>query len=339
MINPWTYNLPQYMGTVPDYTRRTLSFGADILNAFLGIGNVFARAMKTSLVYGLPERYLAQVLLWECDETGERRNDAPPDTPSWCWAAWKGGIRWDLNTGVERLSVGTLVRFYIQDADQEFRAVETEEVWFFKRVCLEILETLPAIDDEYPEMRFMPGAEASTIAWRACPHNPWEVPLRQLDDKACKLASKHPGALVFTTTTAFVSLQKRSVAEFDYNDEEGRSFVILDIMDDNGIKVGSLARLHHSFVEQRLDLETKHEIIVLAAAILREPSRYAQQHPTHRISGEMREPSLDQSPWYLHVMLVERDGISGLAQRIGIGSVEMISWKQCKPKWNTVVLA
>ncbi|ORY06639.1 heterokaryon incompatibility protein-domain-containing protein, partial [Clohesyomyces aquaticus] len=212
VINPWTYNLPQYMAIIPDYTGRNLSFGSDILNAFMGIGNVFARAMHTSFVYGLPERYIVQSLLWEWHGEPERRLDAPPNTPSWCWAAWRGGIRWDLNSGVDRLHIGTLVRFYIAVDESTLRRIEAEEVWFFRKISLETLEDFPAVDDEYPEMKFMPDAAASKIAWKACPHNPWEVSSYPLTEEARELASIHPGSLVFTTTSALVSLRKHRVA-------------------------------------------------------------------------------------------------------------------------------
>jgi hypothetical protein len=332
--NPWDlHRFGMYVVTVGDYTNRNLTFGSDILNAFAGIGNQFAAAMGKSLCYGLPERFLTNALLWEPAKIFERRQEHP-DIPSWSWAAWKGRIKYDLNSRVEKLSVGTLVRFYFVDPIRGLRKVEAEEVWFWKEVNLDVLESLPRIDPLYPEMRCMPDAEESEAAWQSCPQNPWTVASHSLDQlQLATLSQQHPRTLVFRTTSAMVMLKCPATSSY----EEASDFVKLDIITQGSRTIGQLAQIPRSWLDGNLDLSVKHEIIVLGAAIATEPVRYAQTHSTLHVSGDIMQPRSTESPWYLHVMLIERDSV-GIAIRVGIGAVEMLAWEHCRPEWCTVVL-
>lgn len=337
-LNPWSWNLPQYLSTIPTYTSRNLSFDSDILNAFVGIGNRFARVMNTNMISGLPERYLAQALLWENSEHTQRRTNTR-DIPSWSWAAWKGRVHYENNSLLDKLSTGTLVQFHYQDPMHGLRSIKEEQVWFFKGVDLETLEDLPTTDEEYPEMRFMPEADISNREWRNCPHNPWAVPAQSLDSDGRDIASRHPGCLVFCTTMALLHFQKYEAIDraWDYLFNPS-DFIMCDILDGEGCKVGKVSKLHKSWAMQKFRDRRKNAVIVLSAGIMSEPSRYAQTHPILLNLGERKEPDANASPWYLHVMVVERDEPTGVYRRLGIGWVETRLWKQCKPTWTTVVL-
>ncbi|KAF2740568.1 HET-domain-containing protein [Polyplosphaeria fusca] len=334
-INPWALErFDHYMATVPDFTSRNLSFPSDILNAFTGIGNRFAEAQGAALTWGLPEKYFAQALLWEPRDKAIRREETP-NIPSWSWAAWKGPIRYDPNSRVEKLDIGTLVRFFFQDPTKGLRPVNNDEVWFFTRLSVVLTQgSLPDVDALYPEKKYMPPAKESTKAWKDCPHNPWVMAQHNLDEAEAVRASHHPGSLLFTTTLAKVLLKERVLRDRDTD----TTFITLDIQDQNMNVVGEIARLHRSWAETNINLSQPHEIIVLAAGIVSMPFRFAQTHSTQHVSGETREPDAKSEPWYLQIMLIQRNAATDLAQRLGIGVVEMRAWKQCTPEWRTIIL-
>ncbi|KAF2807611.1 uncharacterized protein BDZ99DRAFT_464543 [Mytilinidion resinicola] len=281
---PWNFRSPaQYFSTVVDYTSRNLSFGSNILNAFAGIGNILAKEQDAPLIYGLPERFLSQALLWESTTENQRRDEAP-GIPSWSWAAWRGRARCDLNSRVEKLKVGTLVRFYFRDPINGLRRVETNDFWFFKAVRLEDFQDLPAVDNEHPEMRFMPISGGSETAWRKCPHNPWAISSHEPDRSIVEHALKYPGSLVISTTLATVTLRSQHVRTED-------DMEYLDIVDQSGTSIGQTSRLHRTWIKKILDTGPSHGIIVFSAGILAEQSRYAQTHSILHILGDMRVPT------------------------------------------------
>ncbi|TQN67726.1 hypothetical protein CSHISOI_07724, partial [Colletotrichum shisoi] len=53
-----------YCAWAEDYTSRWLSRSGDMLNAFAGAGNAVKKAMRTETLFGLPEVYLPQALMW-----------------------------------------------------------------------------------------------------------------------------------------------------------------------------------------------------------------------------------------------------------------------------------
>lgn len=74
----------QYAFSVSDITGRRLTYHADALNAFSGIGKVMARKMKASLVEGLPDSRIDWAILWRPHRSTQRRSMFP----SWSWAGW-----------------------------------------------------------------------------------------------------------------------------------------------------------------------------------------------------------------------------------------------------------
>jgi hypothetical protein len=332
-VNPWDLHLfSTYSTTVMDYTSRNLTFGSDILNAFTGIGNHFEAATGKPLLYGLPERYFAQALLWDHDDGIEKRHDVN-GIPSWSWAAWKGRSKYDMNSKVEKSRIGSLVRFYIQE-ERCIRCLHGDEVWFWKSVELDTLDKLPIVDPLYPEMRFMPDAEATDKVWRECPQNPWTVTHHGSRGHIASTAASHPGKLVFRTTSALVTLQQ----PVSYNYVESPRYVKLDIVSDDKTVVGQMAQLPQAWVQKHINMEVKHKIIVLAAGVASELARHAQTHTTLHAAGHVQEPLTRDSTWFLHVMLVD-EVCPSISQRVGIGVVEMHFWKHLKPEWNNVVLA
>ncbi|KAI9867542.1 MAG: hypothetical protein M1813_008341 [Trichoglossum hirsutum] len=89
---------------VRQYTWKSLSFPADVLNAVEGVTNELHRAFPGGFHYGLPVLFFDIALLWEPYETTKHttRRDVellgPAGTtraPSWSWVGWEGSIDTD----------------------------------------------------------------------------------------------------------------------------------------------------------------------------------------------------------------------------------------------------
>lgn len=121
------------------------------LNLSAGIGNRFAKLLEKPLIYALPERFFAPGLLRINDNDFSQRIDVCK-IPSWPWAAWEGQSLYDLNLGIEKLTAGTLVRFYLYNPESGLHNINEDEFWFFRRVNLGALENcllwIPASRDE-----------------------------------------------------------------------------------------------------------------------------------------------------------------------------------------------
>lgn len=123
-------SLVDYFHWVEDYTSRQLSYGADILNAFAGVGNFLTEYLKTQFVFGLPEKYMPQALMWISPGTVERRFEMP-QIPSWSWASSlkSEDYYWIMKNGFKKdlIRVASLVYFYFQDPDLGLRKLNVGE--------------------------------------------------------------------------------------------------------------------------------------------------------------------------------------------------------------------
>ena len=84
-----------YRRAVVEYTKRTLSYDSDVVNAFQGIASLLQPAFKGDFLFGLPETELDIALLWQPTSVIRRRVDLEtraPLFPSWSWAGWIGEV-------------------------------------------------------------------------------------------------------------------------------------------------------------------------------------------------------------------------------------------------------
>ncbi|KAH6674135.1 heterokaryon incompatibility protein-domain-containing protein [Halenospora varia] len=106
-----------------DYTSRQLTYRSDILHAFNGVGNSLQRSLGSMMLIGLPEKYLAQALMWSC----LRSDGVIPDfdgtmqIPSRSWASSTNKFAEDIE------KIASLVSFYFQDPEFGFRKLHVEE--------------------------------------------------------------------------------------------------------------------------------------------------------------------------------------------------------------------
>ncbi|KAK8073596.1 hypothetical protein PG994_004495 [Apiospora phragmitis] len=121
-----------YKRSVKDYSSRQLSLETDILNAFSGVANVMATGFGSRMLFGLPERFLPQCLLWTCDGPSVGRGDRIT-IPSWSWASCAKPIDYGWNSSDfgfgEDANMCSIVQYYYQDPDEGLRELATEQRW------------------------------------------------------------------------------------------------------------------------------------------------------------------------------------------------------------------
>ncbi|EXJ63315.1 uncharacterized protein A1O5_11636 [Cladophialophora psammophila CBS 110553] len=82
-----------YKDVIEMYTKKELSYSADILNALAGILAVIQDRVGGQLIAGCPTRYLDLSFLWAPTEPADRRTAVGAGGsmfPSWSWAGWTG---------------------------------------------------------------------------------------------------------------------------------------------------------------------------------------------------------------------------------------------------------
>ncbi|KAI3537252.1 hypothetical protein CSPX01_10341 [Colletotrichum filicis] len=350
-------SLANYCQWVEDYTSRQLSRETDILNAFAGVGNAVGESMRTKMTFGLPDMYLPQTLMWSHTGAVRRRDDADLRIPSWSWAAWssvEGGsaasYRWIHGDArlydTKLVRIVTLVQFHVYDARRVssrheddgngLRKVKVTERWLGS--CMQLarmsgIEKLPPLQRKMAGGKFNVSEETNEkyiAMWRECPHSPWEALAHvELDPEAVEVAAGLSGALVFNTTVASLRVGRdrrmMGARRGDCEDAE-----ILDMM---GRHVGYLDKMDTRWISGRKgarDRRTLLDFIVVSASVDTEVS---ESNEWAFIEGQFHEM------WRFNVMLVERVPCTPfVARRVGVGYVWLSQWRDCNPRWETVVL-
>ncbi|KAJ3531622.1 hypothetical protein NM208_g8796 [Fusarium decemcellulare] len=319
-----------YLDWVANYTSRQLSFGSDILNAFSGIGNSLSEVLGSSFIFGLPEKYMLQALMWNISDNTELRT-IEPGIPSWSWASSpkRADYTWLADRKQDSLNVVSLVNFHYQDPNKGLRKLDVQEWWVDKDVPLEAFRSM----EEVPEItelstKHMPGSARNHLTWKECPHNPWQTLQHStLDPEACKMASTLPGSLVFNTTVAKLKLRRHSIQSQVMT--QGGTEEDLEILDRDGRPIGIIKSTFSQNASGQAVENKEHDIIVICGALA--------DYGTRKWWAAV--PWFDFDQWRLHVMLVEKE-VSGpfVARRMGVGYIRAHLWKFCAPKWETIVL-
>lgn len=340
----------QYADLAIEYSRRQLSFRSDILNAFAGVGTTLAFLYRTSLLYGLPERYLLQSLLWRSDDCVQGR-DKSLGIPSWSWAAWDGSIDYGSSEYADFRARGTcfdgyamdafkpwystgcgcLVTFFYSDHSRIVRRVDEGRRWFTDHEMdddgfaerLEYLERRPNGDE------FDRHSTMAIDSWDRCCHSPVEA-LRHVDitDQARAKAAATPGCLAFTTTCALLTLRQLD------NHASTSPVVYFDMYtpatdSSPGKFVGQTMLMNRKWAERTLDLSRSYFVIVLGAG---EASIASGNRPVW-----VKLASGTNLTIGLFTMITEeRDG---MLYRLAIGVADVFAWTAAKPRWQSVVLA
>ncbi|KAI0886160.1 HET-domain-containing protein [Annulohypoxylon maeteangense] len=324
-----TSSIRDYCFWVKDYTTRQLSFGTDILNAFIGVGNALGAALSSRMLYGIPEKYLAQCLLWSTSGVAYPRGETY-EIPSWSWASCLSPVLYDWRyVDYDRyfFKLASLVYFYYQDPGQGLRRLDVEERWMEDEISIEDLsrrEDLPALSG-----RRIPGEWRTNRDWRDCPQNPWRAVEHQtLDPDACRIAAMFPGALIFNTTVASLGID-----HMYYKDGIPEKYQVFNASLSNisGEHVGILSELDFDWVEAHRSAEGNKklfDVIVVSGGLV----KYSMRN-NYAFFGYW------DKMWLLNVMLVQRLPCKPfVARRVAVGTVTLSKWKDCNPRWETVVL-
>ncbi|KAM0342024.1 hypothetical protein ACHAPU_009752 [Fusarium lateritium] len=322
-----------YLDWVADYTSRQLSFGSDTLNAFSGIGNSLSEVFGSAFIFGLPEKYLNQALMWNVSNNTELRT-TEPGIPSWSWASSpkRADYNWLADGKKDSLGVVSLVIFHWQDPHKGLRKLDVQEWWVDKKFPLEAFrseKTVPEITEL--SKKHMPGSARNNLTWKECPHNPWQaLEHLSLQPIACKAASGLPGSLVFNTTVARLRRRRHSAKFQDLT--QGGNEDDMEILDCDGRPVGIIKSILSQCDNCQVLGNKQHDIVVICGALA--------DYRTRKWWSTV--PWYDFDQWRLHVMLVERNNPGPgplVARRIGAGYIRAHMWKFCAPTWQTVVLS
>ncbi|KAK4197348.1 heterokaryon incompatibility protein-domain-containing protein [Triangularia verruculosa] len=330
-----TYNLTEatslvdYFHWVENYTTRQLSFGSDILNAFAGVGKALGEVLQSPFLFGLVERYLPQTLMWSCYGLAQRRAEMQ-GTPSWSWASSANQANYSWISGGSRLDkdlleIASLVFFHFQDPDVGLRKLDVEERWIDHAIAIKDIEIMSGVPELKPR-KYVPATWRSTQTWRECPHNPWQTMAHlTLDPEARDVCAEMPGSLIFNTTVASLKLERDSRDIY-----EGKDFVERDvaIRRYDGELVGWINKMSPDWIDASLSGEETFDFVVICGALANWRARKTRVQYFE-----------DFDLWRLHVMLIERLPLKRhLARRVDVGYVFAHKWKDCNPRWETIVL-
>ncbi|KAI1655573.1 HET-domain-containing protein [Daldinia decipiens] len=323
-----TASLAEYCGWVQNYTSRQLSYGTDILHAFTGVAKYLSRLLACPMLFGLPEKYLPQCLMWSCPRETGRRGEMP-EIPSWSWAVALSAVSYDWISGNNWLSqdvleTASLVFFYYQDPACGLRKLNIQERWIQHEVTIEEV----ANQAELPILthKALPSDWRTNRDWEDCPHNPSQTFARQvLNAEACRFATMFPGSLVFNTTVASLGIDfSKSNIENDHNAQNAS-------ICNEGTIVGHLNMMSFAWINTRRTTPGNRKLfdfIVISGAL--QPLSTRKWHAFLRQHDHI---------WQLRVMLVERLACKPfVARRVDVGAISLCDWKQCRPRWETVVL-
>jgi len=118
-----SWNFRQYSNVVTEYSKRKISFEADILRAFTGLQRTFEACLSVTFMWGLPASHFDAALLWMPEGNLERRDLGPIETPpSWSWMGWRGKICYSIQHGNEEreweIKARPVVRWRVSDLQE-----------------------------------------------------------------------------------------------------------------------------------------------------------------------------------------------------------------------------
>lgn len=333
-------DLESYFECVRDYTDRQLTFPSDIMNAFAGVANALSRDMHTRMLFGMPEKYLVQSLLWSRTQAASPRSRAEAAAgaalyvPSWSWASAAQPVDYlwsdDRQPLFDLTNLVTLVYLHVHDPDAGLRAVDQRERWrahegltIRDAARMDVVPASVGSQRSQHELRRRePDEHRSAAVWAACPHNARSAVANQtLDAGAYAAAAGFPGALVFNTTVADLWVQPLG--------EKGRRGTHGIVAPLTGQVVGNLSGAGAEWVAARTrgGGEETFRFVVLSGGL----SDYQS------VSKSLRRGR--EGIWRLYVMLVEPvPGQSLVVRRVEVGYVYVELWSVCQPRWETVVL-
>lgn len=313
---PNRMDLQDYEQCVSGYTTRQLSFRSDMLNAFHGVGNVLARALGTTMLFGLPQRYIHVAMLWTTrvssatELTEVTAESATAYAPSWSWASSHSPVAalsaWDRSS-----SSLTLIHFHYFDIPQS-----------------ELDHSVPRKIHAQNIRACYFGARSEWVGPGLLLEFFSHIP-RVLDQTACNISRGLSGSLIFNTATIQCHLRSP-----DSNKRHGLTRALL--VHSTGQSMGR-AVIDADTDEGRLGSEKKVEVklVVIDVRLLMIMIRIDEKSTMSARNQDGDHPAC------VDVLLVEPEPRKpGAVRRFGLGRVDNWElWLACTPQWETVVLA
>lgn len=359
-------NFNSYRRAVESFTKRSLTFEADILNAFAGMMALLQPAFRGEFLFGLPETELDITLLWQpCGNICRRidKDTGKPLFPSWSWAGWVGPVcyRWSRHllddvSRVQWFDVGAL-----RDEDRFFTSEE---------------HRFPSLDEHQKSLwQYVIGSDRDVpYYFEAANPDLFFLHPTILENKRPLRTRLKPGshelrfkafAANFIVTGQHVSLDKDPVARCS-PESVGELHILcpLAIFDKDGFVAGivyvpgsiasSLKVGSFEFVSlSRRRGESSDTNFMRVYKSFREchypgPASDFQNVPSSVTIYPGQSPlSADgfnsgrynkYKPWPLYnVMMIERNG--GIAYRLGLGIIHIHAFIQAGPEEKLIVLA
>ncbi|KAH7247928.1 heterokaryon incompatibility protein-domain-containing protein [Fusarium solani] len=314
-----------YESLVKQYTRRTLTYPSDSLNAFVGILSAIENSFGWRFASALPEALFDFALLWSPMWQGRLRPREPLGSacrsPTWCWTAWEDGIYWDpwrLDSYVgKRVTLKTEVR--------DFIIVDKVGV---RRIVREDPSLREALLDSGPAL-----SEASELA---------ALKVSSID---CALVFEalSLGADMYTIASPRPELSKtlsRPFSDSFTNTLRGQ----LWIYDSAGHHCGTL----RGFTSWEPCSDSVYEFVLLSRSdqdkvVQADVDSYRDRLPLEYPSAdEYYEEVFDTSIyqykiwWALNILLVEQKG--DLSQRLAVGQLHADAWDAARQEMKSFVL-
>ena len=318
--------MTDYINCLQEYTRRVLTLEADILDAFAGVCNILANTIwETSFLYGLPEKYIVQSMLWSACEPGKPRVGSA-SIPSWSWASLSGPIRYlhliesrivDPGPFATVLVTGIIVLI----ADLHFQDPRRGQLRL-----LAVAENPEQRDPTRPiELRDYRGRSYRTAV--VAKLGPNRVPYR--------IAQNYPSCLTFTSTVGSLLIRKRPRKYSRHN------FDLLVERDKDTVRKIGLAEIPEAYSSQQLGNPSFNDVIRCSVVAICGDwaNPFVAADEWHSLKNEVYMCRNDEEvhDWTLYIILLRRTG--DVFRRIGIGFVGADMWHLTMPKWQTVVLA
>ena len=337
-----------YRRAVVEYTKRTLSYDSDVVNAFQGIASLLQLAFKGDFLFGLPETELDIALLWQPTSVIRRRVD--PETraplfPSWSWAGWIGKVTY-LWT---RHQLDDISRVEWQCTDSESGNIH---------FCTSDELRAPK-HGGHEGWEYVPNSRGTPCYYQHNNPDIWCLHPVAPKDKRSKYTLIQPSShrLIFRAYTAFFrTASTYCTSPGNPLGETDRTLCPLRILDQDGFGagrmyvpaqlIGTLKGEHQEFVclSRRRYNQMDHGTAPQSPEddfknIPNRVTLYPYERSTGAIEAEFdcRRYNRHKSWPLYNVMMIEWD--KGVASRVAIGTMHVTAFVQAKPTRKVITLA
>ncbi|KZL65149.1 hypothetical protein CT0861_10358 [Colletotrichum tofieldiae] len=324
-----------YGWLVESYTRRVMTYRSDILNAFDGVLKVFGLLSNTTIIFGVPERFMLQAILWGYEGT-EGLATEPLGLPTWTWAAWTGQVQFYNHPlrflrPLSMFHFGSLVSLFYFDTINGIARLwplEEDRIWFNSKP-LEMGNQASILQQILGNTTSKSRSGKDPVGtWNNCVHGPSNcLEHVDIDDDTRRMAEEHPRCLVFNTTLAFLRL--RALPGDDIESLEP-SAIRMGIYTEEALLIGETALMDRGLARRQF-VDEAYPVFALAAGHMfksadREDVFFSGKYPYFRLF----------EPWAIIVMIASRQG--PLYSRLALGRVSPETWTTANPRWSPVIL-